>query len=439
MFIQIKGFAQSHEKLDLKERTVNLQMRYPVKFIADNPKNINENDSLIILGNKDTLYRYKIQQLSLIKSDSSTTAKILILIGINRKNIPLIVIDNNRNKNFTDDSIYQYPPAKSNIEFFQSLPQISLNIPQKNDSELGNESILFLTLSPNIKGTLLLNDSAKISMTKAIGLSFYATVYLGANFIVDGRTFEIAIIPHPLAIPVLKDSNSAYGFPKWVFNVYELRNGKKDSLVYFDFFKKFIKNLKEPDVAFKVLSKYIEVIGFSLDSNSITINIMDSGIYLQNKKSELTRHEKLDSFQAFSLNSQQIESYFFKNEKLSFLEFSGSWCLPCKEVLPEVKALHSKYGNQMNFLTILEEQNLSNAQKYFKENNLLGKTFYEDINEKKSFKNRMKVSIYPAFYLINGEGRVIYHSTSSGGLVEIENEIKSRLAMKMLFPPVGAR
>lgn len=423
-----KAFSQTYQRLEIKERTLDFQTRYPVKFVADNPRDINDNDSSIILNNKDTLFRYKIYKFSLLKSDSST--RISILVGINKKNIPLIVVDENFNNVFSDDSVYLYLPSKNQAEFFRKLPQISLSIAQKHDNAAGNINLISLTLSPSIQGTLLLNDSVKISKATTLGLSFYSRFYLSSNLIMDDRRFEIAIIPHPLAVPVLKDSSVANGFPRWAFNVYEKRDGKRDSVIYFNFFGKITENLNEPATAFKILDKYMFVSDFSLDSNFIVVNILDSNSYQQIKNKNSSGDEGLDSFKAFNLNTKKHETYNFTNDNLTLLEFSGSWCLPCKEILPDVKVLHSKYGNKVNFVTMLEEQNLLNAEKYFKENKLLGRTYYENIGEKISFKNKMKVSIYPGFFLIDNNGAIILHTNSTKGLIQIENEIKNRLHQK---------
>lgn len=418
-----KSSGQTSETLRLEAKSWNSNGNGIFKFVTPLKGNINHPDSPIILNNRDTITRYASSQYFFTTPKIAARNYLAVLVGTDSRQVPLLIVDKNFNHSFSDDSVYKFSPLRTfanEKEFYDSIPFISIDS-LKIDS-LKNQSFSF-KLAPYFKGTKFLNDKNVIQNAKIYALSFYATSYLSSEFAVNKQLFELAIIPHPLAFPIYYQNNLAQDGSRWSFVISKVNTNNRIKYIDWGPFQKLVDHLKDTSGAIKILNKYLLINSIALDSNLVSVSIIDSMDYAKSAKFP---HENLKDFtkiHGFCLNNNERINYDFSKEKLTLVEFSGSWCVPCAQALPYLKRLYKKYSNKMHFVSIMEEKSKSDAQKYFMVHKLPWTTFYEDIEAHESVKTRMRNYMYPSFFLVNQKGQIIYQHSSADHLEEIENKI----------------
>lgn len=422
--------AQRSEAFKLKAKSWNLNENGTFKFVAPLKGNINHPDSPIILNNRDTITRYVFKKFFFTTPKIPARNYIAVLIGTDSKYTPLLVVDKNFDNSFSDDSVYKFSTSRTfanEKEFYESLPSISVDS-LKIGPSIKNRSLSF-KLAPYFRGTKFLNDKNVIKSAKKYALAFYATNYLSSDFVINKQLFEFAIIPHPLSFPIYNQTNVAQGGSRWSFVISKINQNSKGKYIDWGPYQKIVDHLKDTSNAISILNKYLLINSISLDSGLISVSIIDSINYA---KSTNHSHGNLKNFtmvQGFCLNNNKWMKYDFSKEKLSLVEFSGSWCVPCAEALPDLKMLYKKYSAKMHFVSIMEEQSKSAAQKYFMIHKLPWMIFYEDIAATETVKTRMNNHIFPSFFLVNQKGEIIYKHIAAGGMEEIERKIKDYLQL----------
>lgn len=108
---------------------------------------------------------------------------------------------------------------------------------------------------------------------------------------------------------------------------------------------------------------------------------------------------------AFKLPALDEQTYEIggKQGKLSFVNFWASWCGPCELEAPDLKELHSKYGDSIQMYGV-------NATKYDKERN--AREFVDEyefafpilMDRNGDVTKQYKVDTFPTTFLIDGDG-----------------------------------
>jgi thiol-disulfide isomerase/thioredoxin len=98
----------------------------------------------------------------------------------------------------------------------------------------------------------------------------------------------------------------------------------------------------------------------------------------------------------------------FSEAKLTLVNFWATWCLPCKDELPQISRLARKYGER-GFRAVgvaVESGNASDVRDFLKENliNLSFPVLMGDDETTTSFGN---IEILPTSYLVGPEGEVV--------------------------------
>lgn len=103
----------------------------------------------------------------------------------------------------------------------------------------------------------------------------------------------------------------------------------------------------------------------------------------------------------FSLNSYQ-------NKSCVLLEFWASWCSPCREGIPELKNLYSKYNNQgFEIIGITIDEKLESWKKAIIKDKIENWKHFSYIENQKSFEKLYYVQAIPQKILINKEGIIV--------------------------------
>jgi thiol-disulfide isomerase/thioredoxin len=96
--------------------------------------------------------------------------------------------------------------------------------------------------------------------------------------------------------------------------------------------------------------------------------------------------------------------------KLYLIDFWATWCMPCRETLPQLQAIHAKFSGQDDFsvLGIAVERTQSGAARaaYFARD--LGVTYplYSDFGSNEARK-AFSVNAIPDLYLVDAKGDIV--------------------------------
>lgn len=158
-------------------------------------------------------------------------------------------------------------------------------------------------------------------------------------------------------------------------------------------------------------------------------------IILASPKLYLTKLDfKKNKFEGFRLGNY-LPDYNFENlEEEDFsistygdkdfilLNFWGTWCLPCKELLPRLKMFEANYSNKLNIVGIAFKDKYDVLKEYVAKENI---NWVNTLKmERTGIIRDMKINSYPTYILLNKELKIIYIGTSKEALDAIEEILK---------------
>lgn len=93
--------------------------------------------------------------------------------------------------------------------------------------------------------------------------------------------------------------------------------------------------------------------------------------------------------------------------KAVLIQFWATWCEPCKDDMPVIKDLLSRYGSDLAVIGINLDSNPQNMQSYIQEHRLSWPQIYEDGGLDSGPANDLGVVTLPTMILVDQEGRVV--------------------------------
>ncbi|MVM41079.1 redoxin domain-containing protein [Spirosoma sp. HMF3257] len=115
--------------------------------------------------------------------------------------------------------------------------------------------------------------------------------------------------------------------------------------------------------------------------------------------------KKLPAFSLTDVTGKSISLESFKGKYL-LIDFWGTWCIPCIETIPELKAVHTKYGNRLAILSIAMERP-ADREKWVKAIHKYGMTWTqtaEFTSAKEGVNVLYNVVEYPTLLVANPDG-----------------------------------
>jgi thiol-disulfide isomerase/thioredoxin len=91
--------------------------------------------------------------------------------------------------------------------------------------------------------------------------------------------------------------------------------------------------------------------------------------------------------------------------RMTLLDFWASWCGPCRESVPDLKALQRAYGtDQLKVVSVDEDKNEDVGHKYASEHGMNWEVQFDSIG---ATAQRHNVHAFPTFILVDGNGREV--------------------------------
>ena len=148
----------------------------------------------------------------------------------------------------------------------------------------------------------------------------------------------------------------------------------------------------------------INYIRFSSSKKSSNVSTKDSEFTYKQDSTFLLLKKSLPVFQLTDMNGVKVSSSSLLG-KPTLINFWAIWCGPCIKEMPELSRLKEKYKDQMNFISITENDSVLDSLKAFLQN----KDFnYPVLDNGESYKKLLKIGSLPANLFIDRKGIVRY-------------------------------
>lgn len=109
--------------------------------------------------------------------------------------------------------------------------------------------------------------------------------------------------------------------------------------------------------------------------------------------------------------------------KYVFIDFWGSWCIPCIELIPSLVEEHAKYKNHnIIFLSVAydTERDLSKAKAIIKEKHMDWVNLWQDRKvEENSITAKFDVRAFPTTVIIDPAGKIIYKREGNDNFIKV--------------------
>lgn len=96
--------------------------------------------------------------------------------------------------------------------------------------------------------------------------------------------------------------------------------------------------------------------------------------------------------------------------KFVLLDFWGTWCGPCIELIPELVTLHEKYGDKVKFVSVAydKKQNYKKLKKMVKSKHMNWIHLFTDEDIPDNISYQYEVACYPTSILIDPQGKIVF-------------------------------
>jgi len=319
------------------------------------------------------------------------------------------IVDENFNKDFSDDTRVEFNKEMSKQIFYNSklkdtfkLLKIELN---KQYHQKKYKDTLYLKIFPDIISRRLNKGTPFQKFQHTLSLVGETSNYLIGEFsFANSETFK-----------VIMDNNSEDGNLVFSKKTSTSRTTRTDYYSIKDTINLgntsyIIQEVDKalPALFLKKLKKQKSVQGFRLG--------------------ETTKNFKIENLEgSLSMIKNQ-----FKGKEFIFIDFWGTWCGPCKELTPDIKKLHVTYKNKVNFISLAYEKDPEPVKEYVQKNNM---HWYQGIikgNPKKTSSSQsssniiknLKIDCFPTFIILNQNLEIVYRDCGGYALPELEMFLK---------------
>lgn len=393
-------------------------------------KNLKKNDTLRISTKKDIyLYHlYNVTGYSLYKFKPGDT-----VIFDYPNDYPICKLLNNRlseiDLNFqTQYNLSTFDKLKTDSQFFiekrrfrnQAEKVVYFDELKKNEKlKLKKLDSLIIKKSINTETFQLLNCDLNYNKAQSISLLDSINLSMNSGREIVLKSFELAFEPVILKNKSLKVSkiDSRIQFDK-VLKCNNILKSNKDYLLYkylidiiqnFSnndikiFYDKYKLNINDKELISKINKKYfLDNKNFDFETNIVSL--------LNTNKEKLILKNLLKS------------RY---NDKIVYVDFWASWCLPCRMAMRNSKKLHLDYENKnIVFVYISIDNNFEDWESASKIENLPKNDNFIALNyPNSSFFKSIQLKMIPRYIIYNKSGEIVHNNAPSPDSKEIKVEL----------------
>jgi thiol-disulfide isomerase/thioredoxin len=317
-----------------------------------------------------------------------------VLVGISKKGQHVIIFDKNRNNDLTDDSV---------ISFEDTI----------GDVLDGN----YKTFNFN------LGDSLQISFDFTIIKSRVLTVHWNAF----EDNFWLSIRPREYRIANIDLDDKHFELILFTLNLYNF--GKHSSFLVVVDRESDHRSVKELEKSYQKL-KVGDKIKFGEQFYIFDqISALGNQIYLKPITDSITTGYPgafAPQFNFITLRNDTITSKDLLG-RYTLLDFWGTWCGPCMQVMPRLKSLHSIYP-KIKMIGVVFDDEIKNVNQSIQVNSIIWDQIFFKRNQKDTASLCLKLNVvaYPSYILIGPEGKIVFRDMGVDGydrLIRYLNEI----------------
>jgi thiol-disulfide isomerase/thioredoxin len=380
---------------------------------------INPDDSIIIstLNTDHKKFKYELYINGFVDSSEYKNLKIDSLIERRKPSqyqlvaavsfedsLQILRIDENGNKNFSDDR-KAYFKRDFNLDSLGSQVINELPVYKFNFWNKSSDTIIYFQRNVNIypdpynRRFFHARDSVESVSRLAARFKDY---WLG-NFKYEQQNYEIAV----------QGANSKYAS---IFI-------KHDSLSYsennFHYNKNFQFKVQDTILLNNDLFK-LENLSYDMSSLSL-VRLHDSlGGFFSDKIGYT-----LKDFNIMTLDEKPIKISEITNDYNDYilLDFWGTWCKPCIEQIPTLKAFHQKNKN-VSIIGVAFDNKADIVKDYVSNNNLnWPQTFVSRRDREENIVKNLSISDFPTYILLDKNLRIIHRGVGESAFLEISKII----------------
>jgi thiol-disulfide isomerase/thioredoxin len=373
----------------------------------------------------DTVIHYSVYQFLIqSKSNLSRYDSIRLLVGYCPPDM-IMMVDKNRNCSFSDDPVYKMSPLQFFIDgtdFKSRLPVIGIDSVLIEDQDGTSEfKELKLKFCPSPGNGKFYTDTSQLAGTKDFNLELYPVNYfLSTPFNYRGSSYQLKIVPNPITSSIYPLINSSVS--QALLMIIKLSPQKR--LVASEIISKLLD--QKEHLPFE--DNNLSIIEADFSKNRIKISL-DSAEQKPIKANigVISKAEYSNSVIGKKVHIDPLKKEF------TILEFSGSWCKPCIEIIPEVKALQAKINNaNTQFITVDAESNLNDAKKFQRKYNLTQTIVFQnlDCKEPDCLIRLFNVHGFPTFIVIDNAGNILFRETGDTAIKHLAAFLKKSSSLK---------
>lgn len=411
-FFSRRSFGTFQEKFDGFKLDTSSYSIYGVwKFHFDQMQSAY--NSFLKSGRRDSNFirrqeidKWNVSKLKTEPYDNSVN----VFVGIDKTGRYNIILDQNNNNDFTDDQKYVYQnhkPPHDSLNYIEStFPVVNIRVNIWEGQKMVERHLLSKFILKEYFGSA----NIKFGNPRADTLLIVAEVqeHFVGRFILHGKPLNIYVHEGFLSARL----NNLTGIKFYVTSADDkITKPVKDYSLYT--INDTIPILND---LYKIQS--LDPLGKNLTLKYCGVGKglgIDSGFYAKPIKGE-------------DLSTGQIVNYNDLKGSYLLIDFWGTWCSPCKEILPNLRTLNEKYKNRgLRIVSIAFDENKELVKKEISSENMNWTNFWDpstSSSPRNTITNLYKVENFPTSILVDPKGKIIFREFGIPGFNKLEYALK---------------
>lgn len=316
-------------------------------------------------------------------------------------NQQIIVPDLNNNNDFNDDTRLIFPKSfthtyTNNISIWDTLPILSFSHQVLSNGKVFDIKRKIKLFPRAVHRHRYLMQSTLNERLNAFTLIMEIKDYAKGHLDVDGIGYTVAVQGISFEDPIVVIKPDTVLYPS-------------SNLILQSFFTHKIED------TLLLGGKPFKLDSLVPDFSKLRLKIIDTK---PKTKSELTFNGHINNQTLTNLDGENFQLFKYGDiDRMTFVEFWGTWCGPCKELTPKLIKLQDKFGDNVRFIGVALDDNITDVRAYVTENKLTWQQAFVDRNNiKNSIIDAWNIFAYPTFILIDEEHNLKYIGASNDAL-----------------------